>query len=151
MGVIVKSPGGKLGTKEVAFHVPVELGGHTYPTNMIVLKGQDIDVILGKNWLAQHEAIFYTRKWTIQINIVLGESQLKIQLSSLKEVPGRAYSVAIEEIDNIPVVREFSDVFPEELPGLPPERDVEFFIELKPGTTPVSRRSYRMPQMNWQS
>jgi hypothetical protein len=36
-------------------------------------------------------------------------------------------------------------VFPEELPGLPPERYVEFSIELKPGTTPVSRRSYRMP------
>jgi hypothetical protein len=47
MGVIVKSPGDKLGTKEVAFHVPVDLGGHTYLTNMIVLKGQDIDVILG--------------------------------------------------------------------------------------------------------
>jgi hypothetical protein len=40
---------------------------------------------------------------------------------------------------------EFPDVFPEELPGLPPERYVEFSIELKPGTTPVSRRSYRMP------
>ena len=52
MGVIVKSPGGKLGTKEIVFHVPVELCGHTYPTNMIVLKGQDIDVILGMNWLA---------------------------------------------------------------------------------------------------
>jgi hypothetical protein len=62
MGVIVKSPGGKLGSKEVAFHVPVELGGSTYPTNMIVLKGQDIDVILGMNWLAQHEAIIDTRK-----------------------------------------------------------------------------------------
>jgi hypothetical protein len=36
-------------------------------------------------------------------------------------------------------------MFPENLPGLPPERDVEFVIELKPGTTPVSRRSYRMP------
>jgi hypothetical protein len=43
------------------------------------------------------------------------------------------------------VVREFLEVFPEELPGLPPERDVEFSIELKPSTTPVSRRSYRMP------
>jgi hypothetical protein len=69
---------------------------------------------------------------------VLGESQLKIQLSSLKEVPGRAYSVVIEELANIPVVREFLDVFPEEFPGLPPERDVEFSIELKPGTTPIS-------------
>jgi hypothetical protein len=43
------------------------------------------------------------------------------------------------------VVCEFPDVFPEDLPGLPPERDVEFVIELKPGTAPISRRSYRMP------
>jgi hypothetical protein len=43
------------------------------------------------------------------------------------------------------VVCEFSDVFPEDLPGLPPERDVEFVIELKIGTTPISRRLYRMP------
>jgi hypothetical protein len=145
MGVIVKSPGGKLGTKEIVFHVPVELCGHTYPTNMIVLKGQDIDVILGMNWLAQHEAIIDTKKQTIQINTVLGESQLKIQLSSLEEISGKAYSVVVEELVNVPVVREFPDVFPEELSGLPPERDVELSIELKLGTTPVSRRSYRMP------
>jgi hypothetical protein len=43
------------------------------------------------------------------------------------------------------VVCEFSDVFPKDLPGLTPERDVEFVIELKPGTAPISRRSYRMP------
>jgi hypothetical protein len=42
-------------------------------------------------------------------------------------------------------VCEFSDVFPEDLPGLPPERDVEFVIELKSGTAPISRRSYHMP------
>jgi hypothetical protein len=43
------------------------------------------------------------------------------------------------------MVCEFPDVFPNDLPRLPPERDVEFIIELKPGTTPISRRSYRMP------
>jgi hypothetical protein len=85
------------------------------------------------------------RKQTIQIKTVTGESQLTIQLSSLEEVPGRAYSVVVEELTNILVVRDFPDVFIEELLGLPPERDVEFSIELKPGTTPVSRRSYRMP------
>ena len=40
---------------------------------------------------------------------------------------------------------EFPDVFPDELPGLPPDRDVEFKIELLPGTAPISRRPYRMP------
>ena len=46
---------------------------------------------------------------------------------------------------DIPIVCEFLDVFPDELPGLPPDRDIEFKIELIPGTTPISRRPYRMP------
>jgi hypothetical protein len=48
-------------------------------------------------------------------------------------------------IHQIPVVCEFPDVFPDELPGLPPDRDVEFEIELILGTAPISRRPYRMP------
>ena len=48
-------------------------------------------------------------------------------------------------IANILVVCEFSDVFLDELPGLPPDREVEFKIELLPGTTPISQRPYRMP------
>jgi hypothetical protein len=53
----------------------------------------------------------------------------------------------IEEINPsevINVVSEFPDVFPEELPGMPPERKVEFAIELIPGTAPISKRSYRV-------
>jgi hypothetical protein len=60
-------------------------------------------------------------------------------------VSGQVFEAVVQEIQDISVVCEFSDVFPEDLPGLPPERDVEFVIELKPGTTPISRRSYRMP------
>jgi hypothetical protein len=48
-GVAVQSPGGRLFTKEMVFQVPIKLAGHGYPTNMIVLKGQDIYVILGMN------------------------------------------------------------------------------------------------------
>jgi hypothetical protein len=58
---------------------------------------------------------------------------------------GRVYEAIIPKIQDIPVVCEFLDVFSEDLPGLPPERDVQFVIELKPGTTPISRRSYRTP------
>jgi hypothetical protein len=45
---------------------------------------------------------------------------------------------------NIRVVREFLDVFPEELPGMPPDREVEFVIDLLPGTAPISKRPYKM-------
>ena len=46
---------------------------------------------------------------------------------------------------DILVVCEFLDVFPDELPRLPLHRDIEFKIELLSGTTPISRRPYRMP------
>jgi hypothetical protein len=42
------------------------------------------------------------------------------------------------------VVREFADVFPEELPGIPPKRELEFTIDLKPGTEPITRMPYQM-------
>ena len=45
---------------------------------------------------------------------------------------------------DIPVVRDYPDVFPEELPGMPPERDIEFVIELTPGTSPIAQKPYRM-------
>jgi hypothetical protein len=44
----------------------------------------------------------------------------------------------------VPVVSKFNDVFPEELPGMPPDRDIEFVIELMPGTTPIYKSPYRM-------
>jgi hypothetical protein len=44
----------------------------------------------------------------------------------------------------VPVVNEFPDVFPEELKGMPPDRDIEFVIELKPGTAPIYKTPYRM-------
>jgi hypothetical protein len=49
-------------------------------------------------------------------------------------------------LEKIPVVCEYPDVFPNELQGMPPDRDIEFAIELQPGTTPISKRPYRMPR-----
>ena len=48
-------------------------------------------------------------------------------------------------LEEIPVVCEYSDVFSDDLPGMPPDRDIEFVIELQPGTAPISKRPYRMP------
>ena len=53
-------------------------------------------------------------------------------------------SISEVKLPNVPIVREFPDVFPTDLPGLPPERDTEFNIELLPGTTHISISSYRM-------
>jgi hypothetical protein len=79
----------------------------------------------------------------------LSHGHEEVLLSILVAIPakpfGRVYEAIVPELQDILVVCEFLDVFPEDLPGLPPERYVEFVIELKPGTAPISRRSYRMP------
>jgi hypothetical protein len=144
-GFKIHSPRGQIFTKEVAFQVPVTLAERDFPTNMIVLKGQDIDVILGMNWLVQHKAILNTNLRTVRLSYGQEEVLLTIPVAIPAKPFGRAYEAIIPKIQDIPVVCEFPDVFPEDLPGLPPERDVEFVIELKSGTTPISRRSYRMP------
>src|SRR5699024_9866772 len=102
-------------------------------------------VILGMNWLAQHKAILNTDLRTIRLSYGHEEVLLSIPVAIPAKPFGRVYESIIPEIQYIPIVCEFPDVFPEDLSGLPPERDVEFVIELEPGTAPVSRRSYRMP------
>ena len=56
---------------------------------------------------------------------------------------------AVTDIDSVPVVRDFRDVFLEELPGVPPERQVEFRIDLVPGAAPIAKAPYRLapPEM----
>ena len=59
-----------------------------------------------------------------------------------------AYAIELSDsgsrLEDIPVVREFSDVFPEDLPGIPPDRENDFKIELAPETEPISKAPYRM-------
>ena len=97
------------------------------------------------NWMYQHKAIIDALNRTLRVSLPDSNSQLLIQLPTLRRSVGRVCATAVKEIRDIPVVREFPDVFPEDLPGLPPDRDVQFSIELQPGTAPISRRAYRMP------
>jgi hypothetical protein len=97
------------------------------------------------NWLAQHKAILNTDLRTIRLSYGQEEVLLSIPVATTAKPFDRIYEAIIPEIQDIPVVCELLDVFLEDLSGLPPKRDVEFVIELKPGTAPVSGRSYRMP------
>ena len=142
---IIQSPGGRMSTKEVVHRVPIELGGHTFPTTMVVLPNQDIDVILGMNWMYQHKAVIDVMNRSIRLDLPDNKSKLLIQLPLPLRTVKQVNATSVPEILSIPVVCEFPDVSPEDLPGLPPDREVEFDIELKPGTAPVSRRAYRMP------
>ena len=93
----------------------------------------------------QHKAVIDALNRTLRVSLPDSNSQLLIQLPTLRRSVGKICATAVKEIRDIPVVCEFPDVFPEDSPGLPPDRDVQFNIELQPGTAPISRRAYRMP------
>jgi hypothetical protein len=97
------------------------------------------------NWLAQNKAIIIADQRTIKLSYGHEEVQLSILIVVSVKASRQVFEAIVQEIQDILVVCEFPNVFLEDLPGLPPERDVEFVIELKAGTTPISRRSYHMP------
>ena len=69
---------------------------------------------------------------------------MSLLMPSDLSLPVAAHVEASPDLASIPMVYEFPDVFPEDLPGLPPDRNVEFSIELEPSTAPISWRPYRM-------
>ncbi|WVZ58140.1 hypothetical protein U9M48_008443 [Paspalum notatum var. saurae] len=81
---------------------------------------------------------------TVQLKSNISGKILKVHIPNQKHIEPTVNATELQEIKKIPVVCEFPDVFPKELLGLPPDRNVEFSIELVPGTASVSKRPYRM-------
>ena len=127
--------------------------------------GFEFNLILGMDWLSKHRAIVDCDKKIVVLKCP-NLSEVTVQGIRSEPIPKvistmearhfmrkgcKAFLALILEpkreqvnFDNIPVIREFPDVFPEELPGVPPEREVDLSIEVVQGTTPISRAPYRM-------
>jgi hypothetical protein len=108
----------------------------------------DIDVILGMNWLTKYQVGFSCDKRIVRLVSSSGE-EVVVELILFEPRKRSYHQVSIDSseanlLEVIRVVSKFPDVFPEELPCMPPERKVEFAIELIPGTTPISKRAYKV-------
>ena len=139
--------------------------GQEFPANLVPLDMRDFDVVLGMDWLSLHRATLDCYKKEVKLHRP-GKLEVKFrgmrrELSSnmisataaqrmlRKGCQGYLdYVVETEKegtlVDEIPVVREFPDVFPYDIVGLPPDREVEFTIDLIPETEPISIPPYRM-------
>ena len=113
--------------------------------DLIVLPGLATDVILGMSWMSDHGVLINTSTQTIMLMEPKEESAFLVPLPRSFDLQNLSCAIQATTLCDILVVCEFPDVFPDELSGLPPDRDVEFKIELVPGTAPISRRPYRMP------
>jgi hypothetical protein len=124
-------------------HAPLNLAGKLYKPSLIVLDGQGLDIILDMGWMRAHKALLDTITRVVQLDSPIHDIHV-LQLSSISTATLSVHHTAAQSLEVIPVACEFSYVFLEELSGMPPDRDVEFIIELEPGTAPISRRPYKM-------
>jgi hypothetical protein len=140
----IKTARGNISSELVTRGVPSELGSRTVDTDLIILRLEGIDVILGMDWMNRHKVVLDISERVVEINSpIVGATTLYLPFKD--GVNPRSHVAITSQLEEISVVREFADVFPDELPGMPPDRDVEFVIELQPGTAPISKRPYRMP------
>ena len=115
--------------------------GHPFLADLTLLPSDGLDVKLGMDWLTQHKGVI-SWSWYVEIthpsgHVILCEPNLDRTVSMLCTLEAKS-------VEEVPVVCEYPDVFPEELPGMPPDRDVEFVIDLLPGKRPIAKRPYRM-------
>ncbi|KAJ0950618.1 putative nucleotidyltransferase, Ribonuclease H [Helianthus annuus] len=143
----------------------LDLLGQVFDIDLLPITLGSFDVIIGMDWLSKYQAEILCKEKIVRVPLPSGESfsvqghrsgatfsiisAMKAQKCLRKGYPAMLALVTDSQPDerkigDFPVVCEFPDVFPEELPGLPPHRQVEFQIDLVPGAAPIARAPYRL-------
>jgi hypothetical protein len=143
--ITVLSMGGKILVTHLRQEQVIMIHGYVYLADVFLIPMKDMTVILGMDWLEENGAQIDCREKTVSLRspgggriVYQGDRhahvEVQLQLNALKE----------SRLEDILVVNEFQDVFPQELPGMPPDREIEFTIDLIPGTTPIAQAPYKM-------
>ncbi|GJY82649.1 putative reverse transcriptase domain-containing protein [Tanacetum coccineum] len=131
---IEMADGNLVGTNTVIQDCTLILLNQPFEIDLMPIKLGSFNVVIGMDWLSKYHAIIIYEERVVHIPID-GET-LIIRVMEKKSDGKR--------LEDIPVVREFPKVFPKDLHGLPPVRQVEFQIDLIPGAAPVARAPYRL-------
>jgi hypothetical protein len=134
--IITSSPLGDIQCILLCKGVDVDIQGHKFFGDLTVLPSHGINVILGMDWITAHKGVISTSPRLVTL---VHHDGMRVTFEPMKsrDIPA-VYSLHTKAISDVPVVCEQEDVFPEDLPSLPPNRDVEFVINLVPRTTPIA-------------
>jgi hypothetical protein len=128
---------------QMVHKIPLKLVRQVFSTSLFILKGQGINVILGMKWMKMHQAVFDISAHLIHLDSPIF-SKVSLQLPPIACLQASIDAVVAKSLDEITVVREYPNVFPNDLWGMPPDRAIEFKIELQPGIAPVDKGPYPM-------
>ena len=164
--MLVTNPlGHSVTVNSVYRNCPIIIQAREFLADLITLPFREFDLILGMDWLFKHQAIVDCGQKTVVLRcsdksevivqgIRSGVMSNVISVMQARRLMRKGYEIFLAlilnskrgqvDLEKIPVVREFPNVFLEELPGIPLEREVDLSIEIVPGTTPMSKAPYRM-------
>jgi hypothetical protein len=117
--------------------------GLSFLVELIILESSGIDVILGIDYLTKDDGVISCVKRMITLTRPQGE-RIEVNVSMPATAEAMMNQLEEKSLEHIRIVCEYLDIFPEELPDMPPDRDIEFSIELLLGTAPISKKAYRM-------
>jgi hypothetical protein len=122
---VISTPEGRVDADQMVQKVPLELFGRIFSTNLFILSGQGIDVILGMSWMKLYRAVLDIAGQLVHLDSPVYGNVI-LHLPVISHIKASLHHVSELKLEDIHVVREFSDIFPDDLPGMPPERAIEF-------------------------
>jgi hypothetical protein len=143
---VISTPGGRVDANRIVQKASLELSGSIFSTNLIILSGQGIDVIIGMSWMKLRKAALDIVDRLIHLDSPV-YGKVTLHLPAISHIKSSLHHVAELKLEDIHVIREFLDVFLDNLPRMPLEKAIEFKIELQPGTAPIAKAPYKMSSM----
>jgi hypothetical protein len=142
--MIVITPKGHVEANHMTHKFTLTNMGRELWATPIILEESSIDLILGMSWLRKAKTVIQCGRGTVELTSPKGE-RFEVEIAVTTTTRLATFLVDGKFVgDNIRVVSDFPDVFLEELPGMPPDREVEFVIDVLPGTAPISKQPYMM-------
>jgi hypothetical protein len=108
----ISNPGGQVIADRMVHKIPLKLDGRAFPTSLIILEGQGIDVILGMNWMKLHKAMLDIFARLVHLDSP-NFGKISLQLPHVACLQASIYTIITKCLDEIPVVHEYPDVFPD--------------------------------------
>jgi hypothetical protein len=125
--LLIPSPGGELRATHSCPQTKIEIRGLTFLVELIILESSGINVILGIDYLAKYDGVISCAKRMVTLTSPQGE-RVEVNVSMPATIEVMVNQLEEKSLEHIRIVCEYPDVFSEELPGMPPDRDIEFSI-----------------------
>jgi hypothetical protein len=124
MPYVISTLDGWVDADQIDCKAPLDLAGQLIETDLIILRGQGIYVILGMSWMKWHKAIHDIEARLVRLNSIV-HGKVTLYLPVVSHIKAFLHHMVELKLEDIHVVREFLDIFLDDLPGMPPERAIE--------------------------